>query len=92
MLSVIKSKKYQKSLKIYLRHKNFSISKLEKIIILIQKQIPLDPAYRDHKLKGKLEGSRECHIYPNVLLIYKILEKELVLLLVDIGSHTKLLE
>lgn len=92
MLSVIESKKYQKSLKIYVRHKSFSIAKLEKIIILIQKQTPLDPKYRDHKLKGKLEGVRECHIYPNVLLIYKILEKELVLLLVDIGSHPKLLE
>lgn len=92
MLSVIKSKKYQKSLKIYLRHKSFSIEKLEKIIMLIRKQTPLDPAQRDHRLKGKLESMRECHIYPNVLLIYKISEKELVLLLVDIGSHPKLLK
>ena len=91
MLSVIESKKYQKSFRLYTRHKSFSVAKLEKIITLIQKQIPLDPVYRDHKLKGKLEGMRECHIYPNVLLIYKILEKELMLLLVDIGSHPKLL-
>ena len=91
MLLVIESKKYKKSLELYLRHKSFSISKLEKIITLIQKQVPLEPAYRDHKLKGKLEGTRECHIYPNILLMYKILEKELVLILVDIGSHPKLL-
>ena len=69
MLLVVESKKYKKSLKIYLRHNSFSISKLEKIIILIQKEIPLDLAQRDHKLKGKLEGARECHIYQNVLLI-----------------------
>lgn len=91
MLSVIESKKYQKSLKIYLQRKSFSIEKLEEIIMLIRKQTPLNPAQRDHKLKGKLEGVRECHIYPNVLLMYKILEKELILLLVDIGSHPKLL-
>ena len=91
MLLVIESKKYKKSLELYLRHKSFSISKLEKIITLIQKQVPLEPAYRDHKLKGKLEGTRECHIYPNILLMYEILEKELVLILVDIGSHPKLL-
>ncbi|OGI64343.1 hypothetical protein A2642_04390 [Candidatus Nomurabacteria bacterium RIFCSPHIGHO2_01_FULL_39_10] len=91
MLLVIESKKYQKSLKLYLRHKSFSIAKLEKIILLIQRQVPLDPAYRDHKLKGKLEGARECHIYPNVLLMYKILEKESALFLINIGSHPKLL-
>ncbi len=90
MLSVIESKKYKKSLKVYLRHKDFSISELEKVIVMIQKQIPLDAKYRDHKLKGKLEGIRECHIRPNVLLLYKILDKELILILVDIGSHPKL--
>ncbi len=92
MLSIIESKKYQKSLKIYLRQKSFSTEKLEKIIMLIREQIPLESAQRDHKLKGRLEGMRECHIYPNVLLIYKIVEKELVLLLVNIGSHPKLLK
>ena len=92
MLLVIESKKYKKSLELYLRHKSFSISKLEKIITLIQKQIPLYPAQRDHKLKGKLEGTRECHIYPNILLMYEILEKESVLSLMDIGSHPRLLK
>ncbi len=37
MLSVIESKKYQKSLKIYVRQKSFSIKKLEKIIMLLRK-------------------------------------------------------
>ena len=92
MLLVVESKKYKKSLELYLRHKSFSVEKLEKIIVSIQRQTLLDPVYRDHKLKGSLEGTRECHIYPNVLLIYKILEKELVLFLIDIGSHTKLLK
>lgn len=92
MLSVIKSKKYEKSLRAYTRQKNFSIARLEEIIVLIQKQVPLDLKYRDHKLKGKLEGMRECHVHPNILLIYKILEKEMLLLLVNIGSHPKLLK
>ena len=89
MLAVFESKKYKKSLELYIRNKNFDISKLETVIELIQKRIPLDPKYRDHKLKGKLEGVRECHIYSDVLLLYKILDKKLVLLLVDIGSHPK---
>ena len=90
MLVVLKSKRYQKSLEMYLRHKSFSVAKLENLILLIQKQIPLGSQYRDHKLKGRLEHMRECHIYPNVLLMYRVLEKELILLLVDIGSHPKL--
>ena len=89
MLAVFESKKYKKSLELYIRNKNFDISKLETVIELIQKRIPLDQKYRDHKLKGKLEGVRECHIYSDVLLLYKILDKKLVLLLVDIGSHPK---
>ena len=92
MLSVIESRKYKKSLKLYLRHKSFSVTKLDKIISLLQKQTPLDPQYRDHKLKGILESMRECHVYPNILLVYEVLERESVLSLLDIGSHPKLLK
>lgn len=90
MLNTVESKKYKKSLKVYLRRADFSISKLEKVLEMLQKQTPLDPKYRDHKLKGDMESIRECHIQPNVLLLYKVLDQELILILVDIGSHPKL--
>ena len=32
---------------------------------------PLERKHRDHKLSGQYEGFRECHIRPNLLLIYK---------------------
>ena len=32
----------------------------------------------------------ECHIQHDLLLVYEIREAELVLLLIDIGSHTYL--
>lgn len=50
----------------------------------------LDPKYEDHKLIGEYEGKRECHIEPDFLLIYEIIEKEIVLLLVRVGSHSDL--
>ena len=50
----------------------------------------LDPKYRDHKLKGRCEGKRECHIERDFLLIYEINEKEIVLYLVRVGSHSDL--
>ncbi|MBR5996599.1 MAG: type II toxin-antitoxin system YafQ family toxin [Bacilli bacterium] len=50
----------------------------------------LDPKFKDHKLSGEYEGKRECHIEPDFLLIYQIIEKEIVLYLVRVGSHSEL--
>ena len=50
----------------------------------------LDPRFKDHKLCGAYEGKRECHIEPDFLLIYQIIEKEIVLYLVRVGSHSEL--
>ena len=47
----------------------------------------LPPKHRDHKLAGYFSGYRECHVRPNLLLIYQIGQGNLVLILVDIGSH-----
>ena len=49
---------------------------------------PLEERYKDHQLKGNFEGCRECHIKPDLLLIYKIKDETLELL--DIGSHSEL--
>ena len=48
----------------------------------------LDDKYKDHSLKGNFNGYKECHIKPDLLLIYRI--KDEVLELVDIGSHSEL--
>lgn len=50
----------------------------------------LDPKFKDYKLSGKYEGKRECHIEPDFLLIYEIREKEIILLLLRVGSHSEL--
>ena len=44
--------------------------------------------YKDHQLIGKLKEFRECHIKPDLLLIYMI--EDNTLKLVDIGSHSEL--
>ena len=48
----------------------------------------LEEKYKDHQLKGNLKEFRECHIKPDLLLIYRINND--VLELVDIGSHSEL--
>ncbi|MDP2863612.1 MAG: type II toxin-antitoxin system YafQ family toxin [Desulfobacterales bacterium] len=48
----------------------------------------LDPIHRDHKLVGKWQGRRECHIESDWLLIYKIEEGQVVF--ERTGSHSDL--
>ena len=50
----------------------------------------LDKKYRDHALSGNYKNYRECHIKPDLLLIYKIEKTELVLYAVHIGSYSDL--
>ena len=48
----------------------------------------LEERYKDHQLKGELKDFRECHIKPDLLLIYRFNDEFLEL--VDIGSHSEL--
>jgi mRNA interferase YafQ len=41
------------------------------LLKLIQQNENLPEKDKDHSLKGKLTGYRECHIKPDILLIYK---------------------
>ncbi len=52
--------------------------------------LELEPRYRDHGLTGNFKGCRECHILPDWLLIYEIIEDAVVLMLYRSGSHSEL--
>ena len=49
----------------------------------------LEPRYRDHTLTGKWKDHRDCHIKPDLVLIYQKPDAE-TLRLVRIGSHSEL--
>lgn len=51
-------------------------------------QGPSAERYLDHPLSGKWKGYRDCHIRPDLLLIYQ--KSSSVLLLVRLGSHSEL--
>jgi mRNA interferase YafQ len=51
---------------------------------------PLDEKYRAHILSGDRKGQWECHIQPDWLLIWEIYDQELILVLVNSGSHSDL--
>ena len=48
----------------------------------------LEQKYNDHKLKGNYSEYRECHIKPDLLLIYQRQEKILILTCISVGSHS----
>ncbi|MBK5938035.1 type II toxin-antitoxin system YafQ family toxin [Halochromatium roseum] len=50
---------------------------------------PLKARYRDHDLTGDWSGYRECHIKPDLLLIYRR-EGDDRLILARLGSHSEL--
>lgn len=50
----------------------------------------LEEKYKDHNLVGEYAGYRECHIFPDWLLVYKKKEDLLILLLYRLGSHSDL--
>lgn len=67
-----------------------SIRKIAETVDLLQRGEKLPEQFRDHELAGNLKGSRECHILPDLLLIYRIFNDILILELVDTGSHADL--
>jgi mRNA interferase YafQ len=64
------------------------LSKLKEVIDLLLEMKPLPPKNRDHQLSGEWSGHRDCHIEPDWILIYKILEDELRL--ERTGTHSDL--
>lgn len=63
---------------------------VESVIDKIASGKTMDKKYKDHALNGQFADYRECHILNDLLLVYKIEKKELVLVLIDIGSHSQL--
>lgn len=61
----------------------------EVIVLLVNKQT-LDEKYKDHKLTGNFKDMKECHIKPDLLLIYKMNDGILELALVHVGNHNSL--
>ncbi len=60
------------------------------VIKKLAKGETLEEKYHDHQLFGKLKDFRDCHIRPDLVLIYKIKDNVLELYIYRIGSHAKL--
>ena len=50
---------------------------------------PLEPRHRDHALTGDWKDHRDCHVKPDLVLIYQKPDDD-ILRLVRLGSHSAL--
>jgi mRNA interferase YafQ len=91
VLRLSKSTRFKKDLKRILKdqNKDKSIEALSRVIDLLQNQVNLPEKYQVHRLKGKYSGHFECHVRPDLLLIYSIVNDS-ILELVRLGSHSEL--
>jgi len=61
----------------------------EEIVTALANDQPLTPKHRDHPLTGEWKDFRDCHVKPDLVLIYRKPNTE-VLQLVRLGSHSEL--
>ncbi len=59
------------------------------VVELLANDKPLEPRHRDHALTGDWKDHRDCHIKPDLVLIYRKPDAER-LQLVRLGSHSEL--
>jgi mRNA interferase YafQ len=83
------SNRFKKDLKLY-KHNEEVLIELGKILDFLVKGIDLPIKNNNHCLAGEFKDCFECHIKPDVLLIYKIKKSEITILLLRIGSHSEL--
>lgn len=62
---------------------------LLEVLSCLVADLPLDPRYKDHALTGNWKDYRECHVKPDLLLVYKK-EGDEMLKLARLSSHSNI--
>lgn len=59
------------------------------VLVALAGDQPLEPRRRDHALTGDWKDHRDCHVKPNLVLVYQKPDAD-TLRLVRLGSHSEL--
>ena len=89
MLDIVLSNRFKKDYKLA-KKRGYDMKLLDEAVNIIASGNTLPERYKDHELIGDYSGCRECHITPDWLLIYEIIDDELVLYLTRTGTHSDL--
>jgi len=83
------TKKFDKSFDLCAK-RGYDMNVIREAMRLLVESGELPPEYKTHKLIGKYKGCLECHLKPDWLMIWEKHENELVMLMVDTGTHSDL--
>lgn len=87
MKGIRETSRFKKDVK-KLKRQGRDLEKLKNVIRALVHDEKLPPRCRDHALAGPWEGSRDCHVEPDWLLIYRIEGDQLFL--ERTGSHSEI--
>ena len=87
MKEVIQTSQFKRDIK-RLKKRGKDLEKLGDVVRLLAADKPLGEKYRDHALIGRWVASRDCHIEPDWILIYRNEPESLYL--ERSGSHSDL--
>lgn len=89
MLDIVYSNQFKKDYKKAIK-RHCDVEELFKVIETLRNQQELSFEKHDHALSGDYAGYRECHVHPDFLLVYKIVDSQLQLYLYRTGTHSDL--
>ena len=91
MLEIVTTNQFKKELKLAIK-RGCKEEDLFQVVSILANEEKLPTKYKDHALveSKKYHNARECHIYPDWLLIYRIDRDRLILSLIRNGSHSEL--
>ena len=63
---------------------------VQDVVNILKKEEQLPSKCRDHPLKGNLKGLRDCHVKPDLVLIYSKDDVLNLIKLIRVGNHSTL--
>ncbi|HWZ04621.1 MAG TPA: type II toxin-antitoxin system YafQ family toxin [Mucilaginibacter sp.] len=92
MFEIVTSTKFLKDLKLLKKRSDNDFQTLQQLITVLAEKghYGLEKKHRPHKLSGDYKGYWECHVKPDLLLIWDENEQINLLELVRTGSHADL--
>jgi len=91
MLEPTPTTRFKKDMKRFKYQKNV-LKDLNDVIGLLMMKKPLEKKHIDHPLVGNWKYSGECHVTPDLLLIYRADDEQKKLFLERFGSHSELFD
>ena len=87
---IVKTRRFKTAFKRVKQLQGFKEDVFKETVYTLAEGKKLKKERKDHQLTGNLKNFRECHLAPDILLMYQIDDTILVLTLVSIGSHSQL--